>query len=228
MDTWVGALWVLGAYLAGTLPSTYLVARARHGAAVIAASKRTASESDAHLLITEHLGGGWSALAATLDVGKGLAYSLVAQRFGDVPPLWLALVGVAIVVGHCWPPYARAMAGRGLSAASGVLLALLPIEMVIAGLVIVVGVVFRVTGPASTLALASVPVVAAIRGEPAAYAAMGAAILAVTVLRRLEGVGGVVAEGVPRGRALYYRAVWDLSSPPRGPHRTEGEARTPS
>jgi glycerol-3-phosphate acyltransferase PlsY len=228
MDTWVGVLWVLGGYLAGTFPSTYLVARARHGAAVIAAAKRDASETDAHLLMTEHLGGGWSALAATLDVGKGLAYPLVAQRFGDVPPPWLALIGVAIVVGHCWPPYARAMAGRGLSAASGVLLALLPIEMVIAGLVIVMGMVFRVTGPASTLGLASVPVVAFIRGEPLAYAAMGAGILAVIVLRRLEGVGGLVAAGVPRRRALYYRAVWDVSSP-RGPrHPAEGAARSPS
>jgi acyl phosphate:glycerol-3-phosphate acyltransferase len=228
MDTWLGVLWVLGGYLAGTFPSTYLVARARHGAVVIAASKRDASETDAHLLITEHLGGAWSALAAALDVGKGLAYLLVAQRFGEVPPLWLALIGVAIVVGHCWPPYARAMAGRGLSAASGVLLALLPVEMVIAGLVIVLGMVFRVTGPASTLALASVPVVASIRGQPVAYAAMGAGILAVIVLRRLEGVGGLVARGIPRGRALYYRAIWDVSSPPRGLHRAEGEARSPS
>jgi acyl phosphate:glycerol-3-phosphate acyltransferase len=228
MDTWVGVFWVLGGYLAGTFPSTYLVARARHGSAVIATSRRQASESDAHLLLTEHLGGRWSAVAAALDVGKGLAYLLAAQRLGSVPPLWLALIGGAVVVGHCWPPYARAMAGRGLSAASGVLLALLPIEMAIAGLVIVVGIVFRVTGPASTLGLASVPTVAAVRGQPVAFVAMGAAILALVVLRRLEGVGELAARGVPRGRALYYRAVWDVSSTPGPRRRAEGEPRSAS
>ena len=154
MPAWEGVLWVAGGYLAGTLPSTYLVARARHGTAAIEASRRDASEADAHMLLTEHLGGGWSTVAGVLDVGKGLAYLLVARRYGGLPPAWLAVAAVAVVVGHCWPPYVRAMAGRGLAAASGVLLALLPIEMAVAGAIIVVGILLRVTGLASTLALA--------------------------------------------------------------------------
>ena len=101
---WAGVLWAAGGYLAGTLPSTYLVARARHGQAVIDASRRGASEADAHMLLTRHLGAGWSAVAAVLDVAKGLAYLLVARRYGHLPPAWLAVAGVAVVAGHCWPP----------------------------------------------------------------------------------------------------------------------------
>jgi glycerol-3-phosphate acyltransferase PlsY len=230
MTAWEGALWVLGGYLAGTLPSTYLVARARRGEAVIEAARRDASETDAHMLLTEHLGGGWSAVAAVLDVAKGMAYLLVARRYGHLPPIWLAVAGVAVVVGHCWPPYARAMAGRGLAGASGVLLALLPVEMAVTGAIILIGIVFRVTGPASTLGLASVPVVAAIRGQPGAYVAMGAAILVVVVLRRLEGMGELVRRGIPRSRAVYYRAVWDVSGPPsagRGPGDREAPSPSP-
>jgi glycerol-3-phosphate acyltransferase PlsY len=224
---WAGVLWAAGAYLAGTLPSTYLVARARHGQAVIDASRRQASEADAHMLLTRHLGAGWSAVAAVLDVAKGLAYLLVARRYGHLPPAWLAVAGVAVVAGHCWPPYARAMAGRGLAGAAGVLLALLPLEMAVAGAIILIGIVFRVTGPASTLGLATVPAVAAIRGQPAAYLAMGTAVLLVVVLRRLEGAGDLVRRGIPLSRAVYYRAVWDVSEPPRLGRRG-GQREAPS
>jgi glycerol-3-phosphate acyltransferase PlsY len=215
METWVGLLWVLGGYLVGTLPSTYLVARARRGTEVIAAARRDASEADAHILLTRHLGWGWSTLAAVLDVAKGMAYPLAARGLGHVSPGWLALAGVALVVGHGWPPYARAMAGRGLSAASGVLLAVLPIQMVVTGVLILVGIAFRVTGPASTLGFASAPGLAAIQGQPVAYVAMSGAILAAIILRRLEGVGEMVRGGTSLPRAVYYRAVWDVSDPPR-------------
>lgn len=210
-----GALWVLGGYVVGTFPSTYLVARIRRAAAVREAAHRRASEADAHILIEQHLGPGWATLAATADVLKGFLYPLAARRFGGLGPEWLAPVGVAVVVGHGWPPYARQMAGRGLSAASGVLLALLPLEMVVAGVVIVAGIAVRWSGVASTAALASVPAVAAVQGQPGAYVAMGVALLGVVALRRLEGVGEVIGRGVPAGRAVFYRIVHDTSGPPR-------------
>ncbi|HEX9236198.1 MAG TPA: hypothetical protein VF972_07955, partial [Actinomycetota bacterium] len=61
-------LWVLGAYVAGTLPSTMIVAKARRASALLAASGRTSGETDAHILMAEHLGVGWTVVAATLDV----------------------------------------------------------------------------------------------------------------------------------------------------------------
>jgi acyl phosphate:glycerol-3-phosphate acyltransferase len=209
-----GLVWVAGGYVVGSFPSAYLVARAVRGSAVLSASRRDASEADAHMLLTRHAGMGWSAAAATLDVGKGLGYVLLAQRLGEIAPGWVAASGVAVVAGHCWPPYARAFAGRGLSAASGVLLALLPVEMAVAGVVIVAGIPPRLTGIASTLGLASVPVVAAVRSEPAEEVAMALVILLLVVLRRIEGMGAMVRSGIPWARALYYRAVWDMSVRP--------------
>lgn len=215
-ETWVGLVWAVGGYLAGSFPTTYLVTRARGGTEVLRRARRHAGETDAHILMTEHLGGGWAALAATVDVVKSLGYLLAARAFGDLPPAWLALVGVAVLVGYAWPPYARAMAGRGLAVTAGVYLALLPVEMVVMGVLILLGAVgLGDTSLMSTVGLLSVPVIAALQGQPAAYVGMASAIFVMILIRRLEGVGEVVRGGVPWSRAVWYRAVHDASRSPR-------------
>src|SRR5436190_4350588 len=211
---WAAVLWVVGGYLAGTLPSTLIVARAKRATALVAASHRNAGETDPHILMTKHLGVGWTALAATFDVGKALVFVLGARRWGGLDDSWLALVGVALVVGHSFPFYAREMAGRGMAATAGVYLVLLPIEMVVAGLVIVAGGAARATGIATTIAMAAVPVIAAIQGQPGAFVAMSVAIFAVLMIRRLEGVHLVIRRGIPPVRAVLYRCLFDSSGPP--------------
>jgi hypothetical protein len=99
---------------------------------------------------------------------------------------------------------------------AGVFLVLLPVEMTICGLLIVVGGVTRTTGLATTIGTASVPVVAAVQGQPASFVAMGAAIFAVIMIRRLEGVGEVIRTGIHPMRAAVYRCVFDSSGPPPG------------
>jgi acyl phosphate:glycerol-3-phosphate acyltransferase len=207
-------LWAGGGYLAGTFPSTWVVARSKGARELLAAAGRSAGESDPHILMTSHLGVGWTALAATLDVLKGFVFVLAAREWGHLHPAWLALCGVTVVVGHAFPFYLKEMAGRGLAAASGVLLVLLPVEMTVAGLIIVAGGIARVTGLATTFAMASVPVIAAIQGQPGELVAMGAAILAIILIRRLEGIGDVTRRGISPGRAVLYRCLYDASEAP--------------
>ncbi len=212
--TWARLGWVAGAYLAGTLPSTWIVARTMNAKGLISAADRSAGETDAHILMAKHLGVGWTALAATVDVMKGMLFALAARNWGNLPDSWLSLVGVAVVVGHSFPFYQRDMAGRGVAATAGVFLALLPLEMVICGLVIVVGGALRNTGVATTFGLASVPAAAAGQGQPGPLVAMAAAIFVIIVIRRLEGLGEVIRAGVSPGRAALYRGVFDSSGPP--------------
>jgi glycerol-3-phosphate acyltransferase PlsY len=211
-----GIAWAAGGYLAGTLPSTLLVAKAKRADRLIRAAGRTSGEADPHILMARHLGVGWTALAATGDVLKGMVLLLLARHMGHLEATWLALSGAAVVAGHSFPFYAQQMAGRGLAAASGVFLVLLPLEMVIAGLLIVLGGVARNTGLAATLGMASVPVVAVIQGQPAAFAAMATGVFLILLIRRLEGVGEVIRSGVPPARAVVYRCVFDSSGPPAG------------
>ena len=166
----------------GTFPSAYLVARLTRADHVIRAARSGTSEGDAHVLIDKYVGKGWGSLAAALDVLKGFTYALAAKYAGHLPPAWLAAVGVLLVVGHSFPFYLRALAGRGLSAASGVLLALLPLGMVVAGVIIVLGYVTRATGPATTLGFALTPFVAMLQGAPGAIAVMAACILVVILI----------------------------------------------
>jgi hypothetical protein len=56
---------------------------------------------------------------------------------------------------------------------------------------------------------------------------MAAAIFALLMIRRLEGVSGVIRSGIPPARAVLYRCLFDSSGPPastgarfhRGPSR---------
>lgn len=214
--TWARLVWAAGGYVAGTLPSTLIVAKGKRASALLSAARRSSGETDPHILMTRHLGVGWTAVAATLDVVKGFGYLLAARHWGHVPPAWLALTGVALVVGHTYPIYAREMAGRGLAAMAGVFLVLLPVEMTVCGLIIVLGGVTRNTGVATTLGIATVPVIAIIQGQPGEFVAMAAAILAIIMVRRLEGVGEVTRTGIGLGRAALYRCIFDSSGPPGG------------
>jgi glycerol-3-phosphate acyltransferase PlsY len=166
-------------------------------------------------MTTVHLGVGWMALTATLDVLKGFLWVLAARHWGQLGDGWLALAGVAVVIGHSFPFYARQMAGRGLAAASGVYLALLPWEMVVAGVLIVIGGALRSTSLATTVGMATVPVVAAFTGQPGAFVAMSLAVFAILMIRRLEGVGSVIRSGISPARAVLYRCVFDLSAAPQ-------------
>lgn len=205
----VGAAWVLLAYLVGTIPSTSLVARLRGASEVLLEASRKSGELDAHVLLTRHAGTVWSAVAAAADVLKALLLSL-ATRAMDLEPRWQAAAGVALVLGYCWPPYARRFAGRGLAVAAGVYLALLPLPTLVFGLLILAGVALGATGLWSTVALLSVPVTSAILDAPGPLVAMSGGILLLILLRRLEGVRR--ATGVPLGRAVWRRAVLDVTS----------------
>src|SRR2546422_10886984 len=125
--------WSAGAYLAGMFPSTWIVARAKHATTLFAAARRDAGETDAHILMAKHLGVGWTALAATVDVLKGLVYVIAARHWGHLDNGWVALAGVLVVVGHSFPFYAQQMAGRGAAAGAGVCPALPPLGRVRAG-----------------------------------------------------------------------------------------------
>src|SRR5205807_6934131 len=121
-------LWVAGAYFAG-ISSTYAIVRLKGSSVVAAAADRSRSEADAHILIRDHIGFGWMVLAATIDVTKAGLYPLAARRFGGLPDSWVALCGFILVLGYAFPLFARTMAGRGLGAAAGVMLALVPVPI---------------------------------------------------------------------------------------------------
>jgi glycerol-3-phosphate acyltransferase PlsY len=209
-----GIAWVAGGYLAGAFPSTWIVSRIRRSPELEAAVHGDAGEADAHLMTTKYLGWGWSAAASAADVLKALGFVLVARDAGHESIGVVAATGLAVVTGHSFPFFARDYAGRGMAASAGVLLVLLPIQMVVAGLIILVGIAIRMGGLGSTLGIATTIPGAAIQGQPGALVTMAGAMFVLILLRRLVGVRGVIRGGVSAGRAVLYRCLFDSSGPP--------------
>lgn len=199
-------------YACGSLPSTWLIARLTGHRDALDGVRRNVGERDAHLLLKQHAGR-LATTAAAMDVLKGLTPVILAVRVAD--PHEIAACAVGAVCGHCWPPVQYRFAGRGLATAAGVFLAFLPVEMVIAGVIRVIGSVAKSGGLLSTVGFVAVPLIALARRQPAPYVVASAAINVLIFVRRLEGIEDDVRVGEPIVRALWRRAVFDASA--KGP-----------
>ena len=202
------AAWAIIGYVAGSFPSAWLVGLAAGKRSVLARVQRNIGEADAHVLLSES-GGGAATVAAVLDVVKGFGPVLAAGRVAT--PYAVAACAVGAVAGHCWPPLLGRYAGRGLAAGAGAFLGFLPVEMAIAGVVRVLGSVVRAGGLASTIGYLSIPVVAALRGQPKPYVVAAAAINGLIFVRRIEGVGVDLDAGASLARAVVRRTLLDAS-----------------
>lgn len=168
-------LLAVGSYVAGSIPTSYLVGRLhgidlrRHGSGNLGATN------------TYRILGPRAAVpVAIVDVAKGY---LPAALF----PLWdgsahaeLALLyGIAAILGHVWPLFLSFRGGKGVATGAGVLVALAPLAALI-GLLVWIGSVTltRIVSVASLAAASVVPVAARVTGESGATVAFCAAVAA--------------------------------------------------
>src|SRR5438132_11578139 len=119
------------AYLLGSVPSGWLVMKVYRN-------------QDVRKLGSGNIGaanvfraGGPGAFAATLvaDGLKGFIPVMLGILLGlGDQEIALAAIGLAAVLGHTWPIYLGFRGGKGVATSGGVLLALAPVALVIAGL----------------------------------------------------------------------------------------------
>ncbi|HCV00387.1 MAG: hypothetical protein CL897_06780 [Dehalococcoidia bacterium] len=158
----IDILALLIAFLAGSVPFSWLLARYRYGVDLRATGDGNVGSGN--LL---HLGGIWLVVVATiLDLLKGaIALAIVLAITGDE---WVVLTGGGLVIaGHVLPPWLAFNGGRGASPAIGVAWALLPLSglvMLGVGLIVLVGTRRTVVGIAAAV-IALVAVTLAIDGN---------------------------------------------------------------
>jgi len=122
---------VVGAYLLGSVPFGFIIARA-HGKDLRAIGSGNIGATN----VSRALGRKWGYTCFGLDVLKGLipmlAFPAIALAYvGTTVPtpwflaLWL-LVGIAAIVGHVFPVYLRFKGGKGVATSFGVALGLWP------------------------------------------------------------------------------------------------------
>ncbi len=126
-DSVDGALVVLAAYLVGSLPFGYLVARLvkgidirEHGSGNIGATN-----------VGRVLGNRWGLCALVLDFLKGLlaVAGLAPLAFSPDDPQrmhWQVAAGVAAICGHMFPVWLKFRGGKGVATALGVVACLAP------------------------------------------------------------------------------------------------------
>jgi glycerol-3-phosphate acyltransferase PlsY len=122
--------WLLGAYLVGSIPTSFLAAR--YGAGIDLREHGSKNLGATNLYRT--LGWGYAVPVGLFDVAKGAVPAFLAAAF--LPQPWAPLVvGVAAVLGHVFSVFLRFRGGKGVATAAGVVLALAPAALGIAALV---------------------------------------------------------------------------------------------
>lgn len=108
------------AYLLGSIPSAYIVGRWLKGLDI-----REAGDGRLGAAATyRRVGIAGSIIVGIIDVGKGVAAVLIAQRLGLPLPVVL-MAGLAVVVGHNWSIFLQFKGGKGALATCGVLASLM-------------------------------------------------------------------------------------------------------
>jgi glycerol-3-phosphate acyltransferase PlsY len=133
-------LWCLGAYLLGSIPTSFVFARVFAGKDLREFGSRNLGATNLYRLM------GWKGAvpAGLFDVAKGAVPVLLAQSFA-VPPVWFPLVvGACAVLGHVYSPFVGFKGGKGVATAAGVFLGLAPLSILVA--LVVFGIVVKVSG----------------------------------------------------------------------------------
>jgi acyl phosphate:glycerol-3-phosphate acyltransferase len=157
------------AYLLGSIPFSFLVARVLSGKDV-----RVEGSGNVGATNVARTAGRWAGvLALLLDAAKGYAVIALARWLVARPEwpfaagpqpwesreMWIALAGLIGVLAHMFPVWLRFHGGKGVATAAGVILALDPRVFLAAILVFaIVVLVSRMVSLGSILTAASIPV----------------------------------------------------------------------
>jgi len=157
MDPLTALLVALGAFLLGSIPTGYLVARAKgvdirqHGSGNIGATN-----------VFRTLGKPLGVFVFMVDELKGFAVVWLAGRFGGASGWAGIIAAVAVIGGHNYTPWLGFKGGKGIATSAGVLLALMPWAVLCIAIVwFVVFKVSRYVSLASISAAAALPVAVA-------------------------------------------------------------------
>lgn len=213
METWAKFLILfVAAYLLGSIPMSFLVARKRG--------------IDLRKQGTQQVGGGnlWRTTSRTLgllvgmfDFFKGALMVFGAWEWGLSAGLQL-FVGLGTIIGHNWPLFLKFHGGRGIATTLGIFI-FFPImnqsDVTYYPLIscAVVGIIslmfFRRTPVPVLLALISMPIVSAAVKEPLLVNLAYAAILLIAVIKRLVAQASTEKRQITLVQLLLNRLLFD-------------------
>lgn len=201
---------VLGAYLLGSIPTAYLAGKWIKGIDLRKYGSGTVSGS----MVWEH-----TARWAILPVG-------IFDIFKAAFPTWLGLylglgdkvavaAGIAALVGHNWPVFLSFTGGRGISPFLGIVIIFFPWGTAWILAFLAIGFLLGDSAPWALASLVLLPVFTNLLNGPSALNLATAAMILLTILKRLEANQRPLPEDQTERRIVLLRRLFfdrDISS----------------
>lgn len=204
-------LLIVGAYLLGSVPTAYLVARWVRGIDIRQYGSGNVGAANVVTIVSKR----WAIPVIIFDLVKGMVLVYVAQRTG-LGTIEQAMVGIAAIIGHNWPVFLRFNGGRGGLTLFGVGIILAPQIALPLFLIVVIFGLFHQMALGTLVVLIVLPVCSWFLGQPLGITekplelALGTlAILLVAVIRRLTVPRADIAASVSTGQLIFNRLIFD-------------------
>lgn len=183
MDTIVihTILLIAGGYLLGSIPTSYLAGRWARKIDLRQYGSGTVSGSG----IWEHVSRWLIVPVGLFDLGKGALPAWLGLQLGLGLPVATA-AGLAAVLGHNWPVFLRFHGGRGLGAFIGLLLVIFPWGSPWMLAFLALGWLLGDSAPLALVSIVTLPALAYFLGGPEVVLPASAAMLILTLAKRLE------------------------------------------
>ncbi len=154
------ALAVGLAYLLGSIPFAYLAGLLR-GVDIRTVGSKNVGATNVFRTLGRRIG----IAVMVLDIGKGVAATVVARAMTDSP--WPLVAGGAAIAGHVFPVWLRFKGGKGVAVGGGAVIGLVPfVALIVLAAWLVVVATTRYVSLASIVAAVTFPVGALVLGEP--------------------------------------------------------------
>jgi acyl phosphate:glycerol-3-phosphate acyltransferase len=152
---------ILIAYLIGSIPFSFLVAKTKGVDLRKVGSGNTGASN-----VWRAINFRYFVVALILDILKGWLPTFLAHSIFPIPALWVVVVGMAAVLGHVYPIFMRFKGGKAVATTGGVILGFAPVLTLAAAIVWTV--VYKISKYPSVASMVDV-VVIALAGTAMAY-----------------------------------------------------------
>jgi glycerol-3-phosphate acyltransferase PlsY len=181
------ALALILAYLLGSFPTGFVMTRLITGEDLRSVGSGGTGATNAR----RALGSKWGAVVALIDVVKGVL-AVVIARWLDASDITVALTGVLVVAGHCWPVWLRFRGGKGVATGAGAAFALSPWALLLIPVLVVPVALTRYVSLGSIIAAIVAPVLfgilAALDIVPTEYVVFAVVVAGLILWRHRENI----------------------------------------
>ena len=201
---------LLAAYLAGSIPTAYLVAKWRRGIDIRKVGSGNVGASNVLAVVSKK----WSIPVSLFDVGKGAAMVWAARLLG-MSVAQQAAAGIAAIIGHNWTVFLHFQGGRGIFTSLGVILVLSPKIGLVVLVLSYLFAPFHMLSLGVAIALTVLPLLSSVFSgpfgvrDPVPVSLAFVTIFLLAMVRRLTARRSTISATVPAREIVLYRLLFD-------------------